>query len=52
VLFGDDIIDNEKSAATQLVETFQETKSCVIATMQVEAKAVKSYGILEEKKDS
>jgi UTP--glucose-1-phosphate uridylyltransferase len=52
VLFGDDIIDNEVSAATQLVDTFQETKSCVIATMKVDAKSVKSYGILEEKQDS
>jgi len=51
VLFGDDIIDNEISAASQLVETFHERQSCVIATMEVSAKDVKNYGILEQKQD-
>ncbi len=49
VLFWDDIIDNPVSAAQQLVETFDEKQSCVIATMWVEENAVKNYGILEEK---
>ncbi|MDD2907470.1 MAG: UTP--glucose-1-phosphate uridylyltransferase [Candidatus Gracilibacteria bacterium] len=47
VLFGDDIIDNEVSAATQLVEAYQKTGSSVICSFQVPEDRMGSYGILE-----
>lgn len=47
VLFWDDIIDNEKSAATQLVEAYHEKKSPIIATVDVEDKNVSDYWIIE-----
>lgn len=49
VLFGDDIIDNEVSAASQLVETFYRKNNPVIATIPVSEKEVSSYGIIEAK---
>jgi len=47
VLFGDDIIDNDVSAAQQLIEKHQETWSSVIATVWVWEREVSSYGMLE-----
>lgn len=47
VLFGDDIIDNEVSAAEQLIKKHEETQSSVIATVGVRDEEVSSYGILE-----
>lgn len=47
VLFGDDLIDNEKSAASQLVETFARKNAPVIATVKVPESEVSNYGILE-----
>ncbi len=47
VLFWDDIIDNEKSAGKQLVETFERKNAPVIATVKVPESEVSSYGILE-----
>jgi UTP--glucose-1-phosphate uridylyltransferase len=47
VLFGDDIIDNEKSAAEQLIEVYERKNSCAIATIQVEDEEVSSYWIIE-----
>ncbi len=53
VLFWDDLIDNEKSAATQLVEAFEEKQRPVIATVDVEEKNVSEYWIVESNsKDS
>lgn len=48
VLFWDDIIDNEVSAASQLLEAYEKTHSPVIATIEVPEKYVSSYGILEK----
>ncbi|PID86451.1 UTP--glucose-1-phosphate uridylyltransferase [Candidatus Gracilibacteria bacterium] len=47
VLFGDDLVEGEKSAALQLVETFQRKNSPVIATVKVSDDEVSSYGIIE-----
>lgn len=47
VLFWDDIIDNKKSAATQLVEAYEQKQSPIIATINVSDEEVSSYGIIE-----
>lgn len=47
VLFGDDLIDNEVSAAGQLVAEYERLDSPVIATVGVSDEEVSSYGILE-----
>lgn len=49
VLFWDDIIDNEVSAAKQLVDTFYRKSNPVISTILVSDKEVSSYGIIEVK---
>jgi len=49
VLFWDDIIENDKTAATQLVETFERKNSPVIATIPVTDDEVSDYGIIESK---
>lgn len=49
VLFWDDIIDSEVSAASQLVETFYRKNNPIIATIPVSDKDVSSYGIIEAK---
>ncbi len=49
VLFWDDIIDNEVSAAKQLVETFYRKSNPVISTILVWDNEVSSYGIIEVK---
>ncbi len=47
VLFWDDIIDNDVTAAEQLIRKHEETGSSVIATVWVEESEVSSYGMLE-----
>lgn len=47
VLFWDDIIDNDPSAAEQLVAKFNEVQSPVIATIPVSDEEVSSYWIVE-----
>lgn len=47
VLFGDDIIDNEVTAAEQLVEKYTEINAPIIATIEVTDSEVSSYGIVE-----
>jgi len=47
VLFWDDIIDNEVSAAQQLIAKHEETGTSIIATVWVEESEVSSYGMLE-----
>ena len=47
VLFGDDLIDNEVTAAEQLIAKYEETNSSVIATVWVSDDEVSSYGMLE-----
>lgn len=47
VLFWDDIIDNEITAAEQLVEKYNEIWKTVIATIEVPSSEIKNYGIVE-----
>lgn len=47
VLFWDDIIDNEVTAAEQLVAKFQEVQAPVMATIPVSDAEVSSYWIVE-----
>jgi UTP--glucose-1-phosphate uridylyltransferase len=47
VLFWDDIIDNKKTAAQQLVETYERKNTPVISTVKVSDSEVSSYGIIE-----
>jgi len=49
VLFWDDLIDNDPSAAQQLVNAYEQKSSSVIATIEVLPSEVSSYGILEWK---
>ena len=53
VLFWDDIVDNEKTAAQQLLEAYNRKNSTVIATVKVPDKDVDKYWIIEtsEKKE-
>jgi len=47
VLFWDDIIDNDVTAAQQLIKKHEDTGSSVIATVGVSEDEVSSYGMLE-----
>lgn len=47
VLFWDDIIDNEKTAAEQLIEVYERKNSSVIATIPVKDEEVSEYWIIE-----
>ncbi len=49
VLFWDDIIDNQISAAEQLVSVFEEKNTSVIASISVNSEEISSYWILETK---
>lgn len=49
VLFGDDLIDNDKSAARQLIEVYERKNSPVISTIEVSDDQVSDYGIIEGK---
>ncbi len=52
VLFWDDLIDNDISAAKQLIETFYEKKSPIISTISVTDEEVSSYWIIETADDN
>ncbi len=52
VLFWDDIIDNDPSAAQQLIEKFTQVDAPVIATVQVPENEVSRYGIVETDSDN
>lgn len=47
VLFWDDIIDHDPTAAEQLIAKYEETQSSVIATVWVNEQEISSYGMLE-----
>lgn len=47
VLFWDDIIDHDPTAAEQLIAKYEETQSPVIATVWVSEQEISSYGMLE-----
>lgn len=52
VLFWDDLVDNDKSAAVQLAEAFEKTWSPVIATVKVSDREVSSYWVIETNENS
>lgn len=52
VLFWDDIVDCEKSAACQLVEAYERKNAPVICTVEVSKKEVSNYWIVESANDS
>ena len=47
VLFWDDIVDNEVSAASQLVDSFKKKMSPVIATVDVNDDEISNYWVIE-----
>jgi UTP--glucose-1-phosphate uridylyltransferase len=46
VLLPDDVIDAETPCLEQMVEAYQSTGGCMVATMEVSPEATKSYGVL------
>jgi UTP--glucose-1-phosphate uridylyltransferase len=52
VLFWDDIVDWDKTAAEQLLEAFKRKNSSIIATIKVSDEEVRSYWIIETKEVS
>jgi len=52
VLFWDDIVDGEKTAAKQLEESFNRKNSTCIATINVEKKDISSYWIIESSENA
>lgn len=52
VLFGDDIVDSEKSAASQLIEAYARKNAPIISTVEVWKKQVSNYGVIESHDDS
>ncbi|EKD93158.1 MAG: hypothetical protein ACD_28C00224G0009 [uncultured bacterium] len=49
VLFGDDIVDSETPAIQQLMNVYEETKSCVIGLEKIAKKDSMHYGMVKAK---
>ncbi|MBZ5574020.1 MAG: UTP--glucose-1-phosphate uridylyltransferase GalU [Acidobacteriia bacterium] len=49
VLLADDVIDAEPPCLKQMIDVFNETGCCVLATQVVEGPAISSYGVLKVK---
>ena len=47
VLLADDVIDAEKPCLKQMIEVAEELQSSVIAIMEVDSKAISSYGAID-----
>jgi UTP--glucose-1-phosphate uridylyltransferase len=48
VILPDDLVDSpENPCLHQLIDVFEETQSCVIATQIVEGRAISAYGVLD-----
>lgn len=47
ILFGDDIVDNEKPALKQLIEAYEKTGSSVIALEKINPKDSDKYGMVD-----
>ena len=47
VLLADDVIDSEVPCLRQMIDVYEETQSSVIAIMEVEGKAISSYGAID-----
>ncbi len=52
VLFWDDIVDHEQSAASQLIRAYERKNASIISTVEVSKKEVSSYGIIESSDDA
>ncbi len=52
VLFGDDIIDLNRSAISELMETYERSKAPVLAVTKVPRKNVSQYGVIDGKRIS
>jgi UTP--glucose-1-phosphate uridylyltransferase len=49
VLLPDDVIDARVPCTRQMIEIYEETGSSVLATQEVEGKAISAYGVLDAK---
>src|SRR5512133_1111203 len=49
VLLADDVIDAQVPCLKQMIDVFEETQSSVIAIMEVDRKAISSYGAIDAK---
>lgn len=49
VLLADDVIDAEPPCLKQMIDVFEQTHGCVLATQVVEGPAISSYGVLKVK---
>jgi len=49
VLLADDVIDADPPCLKQMIDVFEQTHSCVLATQVVEGPAISSYGVLKVK---
>lgn len=49
VLFGDDIVDSETPALSQLIQVYKETGSPVIACEKVDKERISDYGVIDPK---
>lgn len=47
VLLADDVIDANPPCLRQMIDLYEETGSSVIATQQVDGKAISSYGVID-----
>jgi len=52
VLFWDDLIDNKKSAAIQLIEAYEKKQTPIICSTQIPEDRISNYWILETKEDN
>lgn len=52
VLFWDDIVDHEESAASQLIKAYERKNASIISTVEVWKKQVSSYWIIESSDDA
>ncbi|MCL4104986.1 UNVERIFIED_CONTAM: hypothetical protein GTU68_018693 [Idotea baltica] len=51
VILPDDVIAAEKPCLQQMVEAYEDTGGCMVATMEVSAEKASSYGVLDVKED-
>lgn len=49
ILFGDDIVDSEKPAISQLIDVFKKYKKPIIGVFEIEKERVSSYGVIAGK---
>ncbi len=50
VLLADDLIDAQKPCLRQMIEAYEETRSSILATMEVNGPAISSYGVIDAKR--